>query len=194
MFNKIIFQKEAALNPWYLTAVTQLMTATEAHLSGWLSHELGEWRKMRVLVSKLGGGLRASSLPAPIMWKPQSYKSAFPSFRTLWALLAFLPSSQKDNKRPSLSQWAAQTPLSSPHLHLTGFGNCRFLVWAKSPQGYKRCLKHASLSQPAQKGKVNRNGWMDGWRDPRLQKEPWTGLQGETGGFLNSTKWFSFEI
>lgn len=143
------------------------MTATEAHLSGWLSHELGEWRRMRVLVSKLGGGLRASSLPAPIIWKPQSYMWAFPSFRTLWALLAFLPSSQKDNKRPSLSQWAAQTPLSSPHLHLTGFGNCRFLVWAKSPQGYKRCLKHASLSQPAQKGKVNRNGWMEGSQTPK---------------------------
>lgn len=69
VFNKIILQKEAALNPWYLAAVTQLVTGTEAHPSGWLSHELGEGRRMGVLVSKLGGRLTASSLPASMKWE-----------------------------------------------------------------------------------------------------------------------------
>lgn len=53
-------------------------------------------------------------------------------------------------------------------------------------------MPHTCITIPApQMGKVNRNGWM---RDPKLQKEPWTCLQGGTGGFLNSIKCFSFEI
>lgn len=53
------------------------------------------------------------------------------------------------------------------------------------------CLILASLSHSH---KLARSTGMDGWRDPRLQKEPWTCLQGGTGGFLNSMKCFSLEI
>lgn len=70
MFNKIILQKEAALNPWYLAAVTQLVTGTEAHPSGWLSHELGEGRRMGVL--SVQAGRQAYSFLPPCFYEVKS--------------------------------------------------------------------------------------------------------------------------
>lgn len=147
------------------------MIGTETHLSDWLCCELGEWGWIGMLVSSLGFGLRASSLPASVMGKAQILQV---SALKLQDPLSSVGNSAEHPKRVTKDYpWDSglqQTPLSSLHLprHIMGLNQLWLLHLShrNSPQGYKWCLTLAS-QYPAPSIRHGQQGWTVGSQSPQ---------------------------